>query len=230
MHRFVWDLRYPPPGVLNTQYPISATPNNTPREPRAVGRARHVQRPPHREWPDAPSRSPSAWTRASRRRPQRSPGSSHCRRASTTTSTAHVACSTSSARFARTCATSVHARRVTPVRQSIRWIVPLPLSREAEAGSVVAAAVAAARRAHRNDRQPRATVRRAAGCRRAADDAAHRGRPGSAERGAANTREVGPPPRPGSRQIRLPAPSSRPAEVTESVRWCANRSRTSDFP
>ena len=34
MHRFVWDLRYPPPGVLNTQYPISATPNNTPREPR----------------------------------------------------------------------------------------------------------------------------------------------------------------------------------------------------
>jgi hypothetical protein len=34
MHRFVWDLRYPAPGVLNTQYPISATPNNTPREPR----------------------------------------------------------------------------------------------------------------------------------------------------------------------------------------------------
>ena len=34
MHRFVWDLRYPPPGVLNVQYPISATPNNTPREPR----------------------------------------------------------------------------------------------------------------------------------------------------------------------------------------------------
>jgi hypothetical protein len=34
MHRFVWDLRYPAPGVLNVQYPISATPNNTPREPR----------------------------------------------------------------------------------------------------------------------------------------------------------------------------------------------------
>jgi hypothetical protein len=34
MHRFVWDLRYPEPRVLNQQYPISATPNNTPREPR----------------------------------------------------------------------------------------------------------------------------------------------------------------------------------------------------
>jgi hypothetical protein len=33
MHRFVWDLRYPAPGVLNMQYPISATPHNTPREP-----------------------------------------------------------------------------------------------------------------------------------------------------------------------------------------------------
>jgi hypothetical protein len=34
MHRFVWDLHYPEPGVLAFQYPISATPNNTPREPR----------------------------------------------------------------------------------------------------------------------------------------------------------------------------------------------------
>jgi photosystem II stability/assembly factor-like uncharacterized protein len=34
MHRFVWDLRYPAPGVLQVQYPISATPHNTPREPR----------------------------------------------------------------------------------------------------------------------------------------------------------------------------------------------------
>jgi photosystem II stability/assembly factor-like uncharacterized protein len=34
MHRFVWDLRYPEPGVLTVQYPISATPHNTPREPR----------------------------------------------------------------------------------------------------------------------------------------------------------------------------------------------------
>ena len=34
MHRFVWDLRYPEPRVLNFQYPISATPNNTAREPR----------------------------------------------------------------------------------------------------------------------------------------------------------------------------------------------------
>jgi photosystem II stability/assembly factor-like uncharacterized protein len=33
MHRFVWDLRYPAPGVLQVQYPISATPHNTPREP-----------------------------------------------------------------------------------------------------------------------------------------------------------------------------------------------------
>jgi len=34
MHRFVWDLRYPEPAVLNVQYPISATPGNTAREPR----------------------------------------------------------------------------------------------------------------------------------------------------------------------------------------------------
>jgi hypothetical protein len=34
MHRFVWDLRYPEPRVLSFQYPISATPFNTAREPR----------------------------------------------------------------------------------------------------------------------------------------------------------------------------------------------------
>jgi photosystem II stability/assembly factor-like uncharacterized protein len=34
MHRFVWDLRYPEPRVLNVQYPISGTPYNTAREPR----------------------------------------------------------------------------------------------------------------------------------------------------------------------------------------------------
>jgi hypothetical protein len=34
MHRFVWDLRYPEPRVLAQQYPISATPSNTAREPR----------------------------------------------------------------------------------------------------------------------------------------------------------------------------------------------------
>ena len=34
MHRFVWDLRYPEPRVLNVQYPISGTPGNTAREPR----------------------------------------------------------------------------------------------------------------------------------------------------------------------------------------------------
>jgi photosystem II stability/assembly factor-like uncharacterized protein len=33
MHRFVWDLRYPAPGVLTLEYPISATPRNTAREP-----------------------------------------------------------------------------------------------------------------------------------------------------------------------------------------------------
>ena len=34
MHRFVWDLRYPEPRVLNVRYPISGTPYNTAREPR----------------------------------------------------------------------------------------------------------------------------------------------------------------------------------------------------
>jgi hypothetical protein len=34
MHRFTWDLRYPPPAVTNFSYPISAIHRNTPREPR----------------------------------------------------------------------------------------------------------------------------------------------------------------------------------------------------
>jgi len=34
MHRFTWDLRYPPPAVPNFSYPISAIYQNTPREPR----------------------------------------------------------------------------------------------------------------------------------------------------------------------------------------------------
>jgi hypothetical protein len=34
LHRFVWDLHYPPPKVLEHGYPISAVPGNTPREPR----------------------------------------------------------------------------------------------------------------------------------------------------------------------------------------------------
>jgi photosystem II stability/assembly factor-like uncharacterized protein len=34
MHRFVWDLTYERPEVLNTTYPISAIVHNTPREPR----------------------------------------------------------------------------------------------------------------------------------------------------------------------------------------------------
>jgi hypothetical protein len=36
LHRFVWDLRYDRPAVLNTDYPISATLHNTPREPRGL--------------------------------------------------------------------------------------------------------------------------------------------------------------------------------------------------
>jgi hypothetical protein len=34
LHRFVWDLHYPAPKVLEHGYPISAVPGNTPREPR----------------------------------------------------------------------------------------------------------------------------------------------------------------------------------------------------
>jgi photosystem II stability/assembly factor-like uncharacterized protein len=34
MHRFVWDLHYPPPAALRFGYPISAVNHNTPREPR----------------------------------------------------------------------------------------------------------------------------------------------------------------------------------------------------
>ncbi len=34
MHRFVWDLRYPPPRALEHEYPISAIYRDTPREPR----------------------------------------------------------------------------------------------------------------------------------------------------------------------------------------------------
>jgi hypothetical protein len=33
MHRFVWDLRYPPPESLKTQFPISAIYRDTPRDP-----------------------------------------------------------------------------------------------------------------------------------------------------------------------------------------------------
>ncbi len=34
MHRFVWDLHYPPPPALGHEYPISAIARDTPREPR----------------------------------------------------------------------------------------------------------------------------------------------------------------------------------------------------
>jgi photosystem II stability/assembly factor-like uncharacterized protein len=34
MHRFVWDLRSPPPDAMHHDYPISAVHHNTPREPR----------------------------------------------------------------------------------------------------------------------------------------------------------------------------------------------------
>ena len=33
MHRFVWDLRYPPPEALNQEYPIAAVVHDTPAEP-----------------------------------------------------------------------------------------------------------------------------------------------------------------------------------------------------
>jgi hypothetical protein len=36
MHRFVWDLRYPDPAVLEHGYPIAAVYRNTPREPRGT--------------------------------------------------------------------------------------------------------------------------------------------------------------------------------------------------
>jgi len=34
LHRFVWDLHYPPPPAAEFTYPISAVPHDTPREPR----------------------------------------------------------------------------------------------------------------------------------------------------------------------------------------------------
>ena len=34
LHRFVWDLHWPPVPTLDPQYPIAATPHDTPREPR----------------------------------------------------------------------------------------------------------------------------------------------------------------------------------------------------
>jgi photosystem II stability/assembly factor-like uncharacterized protein len=36
MHRFVWDLRYAPPGAVRHEYPISAIAGDTPREPLGV--------------------------------------------------------------------------------------------------------------------------------------------------------------------------------------------------
>lgn len=36
MHRFLWDMRYEPPKVLTTSFPIAAIVGNTPREPRGV--------------------------------------------------------------------------------------------------------------------------------------------------------------------------------------------------
>ncbi len=34
LHRFVWDLHWPPPAALEPEYPIAAVPHDTPREPR----------------------------------------------------------------------------------------------------------------------------------------------------------------------------------------------------
>ena len=36
MHRFVWDLRHPPPGAVQRDFPISAIPGDTPLEPPGV--------------------------------------------------------------------------------------------------------------------------------------------------------------------------------------------------
>ena len=36
MHRFVWDLRYPAPGAVQRDFPISAISGDTPREPLGV--------------------------------------------------------------------------------------------------------------------------------------------------------------------------------------------------
>ncbi len=36
MHRFIWDLRYAPPGAVSHEYPISAIAGDTPREPLGV--------------------------------------------------------------------------------------------------------------------------------------------------------------------------------------------------
>ena len=36
MHRFVWDLRYPPPGAVTRDFPIAAVPGDTPMEPLGV--------------------------------------------------------------------------------------------------------------------------------------------------------------------------------------------------
>jgi len=36
MHRFVWDLRYPAPGAVQRDFPISAVPHDTPLEPLGV--------------------------------------------------------------------------------------------------------------------------------------------------------------------------------------------------
>lgn len=36
LHRFVWDLRYPRPAVLNFSYPIAAVPHDTPKVPSGV--------------------------------------------------------------------------------------------------------------------------------------------------------------------------------------------------
>ena len=36
MHRFVWDLRYAPPGAVQRDFPISAVPGDTPLEPLGV--------------------------------------------------------------------------------------------------------------------------------------------------------------------------------------------------
>ena len=57
MHRFVWDLRYPAPGAVQRDFPISAVPGDTPdrtaRRPRRSGSVRGQAN----RWPAKRSRS-----------------------------------------------------------------------------------------------------------------------------------------------------------------------------
>ena len=139
------------PGAARAQRPVSHLRHagqHRARSARAVGRAGHVHRSPHGERDRRTrSRSPCAWTRASRRRRRRSRGSSRCRRACTTTSTARATALDSCARCARRCAMFAGVPRATSTA-AIDSLdrVGRRARRRAGADSVAAAAVAGGRR------------------------------------------------------------------------------------